>query len=531
MAVRETLMAEGPPLADIPEVTIPHLVRERARQHPERPALVDASSGHGYTYGELDYSIGRCAAGLSALGLKPGDTLLIFMPNSPEWAIAALGAMAAGLVVSGANPMYNADDLAYQLRDAGARVVLTIPRLLATVREAAAAAGCETVIVVGEADGGVSFASLLACSAAEPLVAADLDALAALPYSSGTTGLPKAVMLTHRNIVANIRQIAQAHDPPPDAVMLAYLPMFHIYGLSVLLLYGLAMGAHLVTLPRFEPEIFLQALQRYRVTHLNVVPPILQFLALHPLVESYDLSALQSVTCGAAPLGSPMERRAAERLKCVVAQGFGMTESSGVVAVSYPAKSRVGASGQMLPGTQARVVDPESGADLERGATGELWFRGPQGFQGYLNRPAETAATITPDGWIRTGDIGHIDADGYLYITDRLKELIKVKGFQVPPAELESLLVTHPLGTDAAVIGRPDERKGETPVAYVVARGALDSEVLKAWVAERVVDYKQLGDVVLCDSIPKTASGKILRRVLRALDAERAQRARVAQGV
>jgi acyl-CoA synthetase (AMP-forming)/AMP-acid ligase II len=522
MAVRDTLMAEGPPLADGPDVTIPQLVRERARQHPERLALVDASSGRGHTYGELDRLIGRCAAGLSAMGLEPGDTLLIFMPNSPEWGIAALGAMAAGLVVSGANPMYNADDLKYQMRDARARAVLTVPRLLATVR--AAEAGPASLIVVGEAHGAVSFASLLTCGAAEP-DAADPDALAALPYSSGTTGLPKAVMLTHRNIVANIRQIAQAHGHRPDAVMLAYLPMFHIYGLSVLLLYGLALGARLVTLARFEPEEFLATLQRYRVTHLNVVPPILHFLATHPLAESYELSALQSVTCGAAPLGGAMERRAAEHLKCDVAQGFGMTESSGVVAMSYPAKARVGASGQLLPGTQARIVDPDSGADCARGVAGELWFRGPQGFKGYLNRPAETAAAISAEGWIRTGDIGYIDAEGYLFITDRLKELIKVKAFQVPPAELEALLGSHPGVADAAVIGRPDERSGETPVAYVVARGALDFEELKAWVAERVVDYKRLGDVVLCDSIPKTPSGKILRRALRALDAERVRRA------
>ena len=521
MAGWDFRMVEGPPLADVPGVTIPQLVRQRARQHPERLALVDAASGRHHTYGELDHAIGRCAAGLAAAGFKPGDTLLIVMPNSPEWGIAALGAMQAGLVVSGANPMYSAGDLAYQLRDAGARAVLTIPALLETVRQAVADTACATVIVLGEAQGAVSFASLLTCSAAEPLLTGDPDALAALPYSSGTTGLPKAVMLTHRSIVANIHQIAQAHDHPPDAVMLAYLPMFHIYGLSVLLLYGLAMGAQLVTLPRFEPAPFLNALQRYRVTHLNVVPPILQFLAMHPSVDGVDLSSLQSVVCGAAPLGGAMERRAAERLQCEVAQGFGMTESSGVVAVSYRTRGRAGASGQMLPGTQARVVDPDSGADLDRGIAGEIWFRGPQAFKGYLNRPIETAETITPDGWIRTGDIGYVDADGYLYITDRLKELIKVKGFQVPPAELESLLNCHPGVADAAVIGRCDERRGEVPVAYVVARGALDSEELKAWVTERVVDYKQLGDVVLCESIPKTASGKILRRALRALDAER----------
>jgi acyl-CoA synthetase (AMP-forming)/AMP-acid ligase II len=522
MAALVASIIEGPALAaDIPRVSIPQLLRDRMRESAGRTAFIDGLSGRTLSYGEVDRAAGRFAAGLSSMGFAAGDTLLIFMPNCPEWGIAALGTLAAGGIVSGANPQYNARDLGLQIRDARARMVLTTGPCLPTVREAAAQVGCETVIVLGEAPGTVSFDSLLESTHPEPGVAPAPEALAVLPYSSGTTGLPKAVMLTHGNIVANIRQIAQALQHTPDAVLLAYLPMFHIYGLTVQLLYGLYCGAALVTLPRFEPESFLKALQQHRVTHLNVVPPILQFLALHPLVKSYDLSALRAVGSGAAPLGAALERLAAERLKCEVAQGFGMTESSGVVAVTYPDKARLGSSGQLLPGTQARIVDPESLTDVERGASGELWFRGPQTFQGYFNRPAETAATITADGWIRTGDVGHIDADGYLYITDRLKELIKVKGFQVAPAELESLLVSHPQVADAAVIGRPDERCGETPVAYIIPRGTLEPEALKAWVAERVVAYKQLSDVVLCEAIPKTASGKILRRALRAMDAER----------
>jgi len=393
------------------------------------------------------------------------------------------------------------------------------------VREAAAAAGCETLIVLGEAEGAVSFATLAACGDPEPDPLSDPNALAALPYSSGTTGLPKGVMLTHRNILANFLQLNAAHPLAPGAVILSYLPMFHIYGLTVITLYGLAFGMSVVTLPRFEPEMFLKTLRDHRVTRLHTVPPVLQFLATHSLVDAYDLSALTWVICGAAPLGREMENRAGLRLKCEVVQGFGMTESSGVVAATYPGKVRRGASGQLLPATQARIVDPESGLDLARGAPGEFWFRGPQAFIGYWNRPEETAATITADGWVRTGDIGFFDDDGYLYITDRLKELIKVKGFQVPPAELEALLILHPLIADAAVIGRPDERCGETPIAYVLARVGLDPHELKAWVAERVVDYKQLGDVVICDAIPKTPSGKILRRVLRAQDAERTRAA------
>jgi acyl-CoA synthetase (AMP-forming)/AMP-acid ligase II len=518
---------EGPKLtAAIPAVTVPQLVRDQARRNPGARALIDGPSGRIYTYGELDHSIGRFAAGLAANGFRPGDTLLMFAPNLPEWPIAALGAMAAGGVVSGANPMYNAADLAHQMRDSNARFVFTVPSFLATVREAAAAAGCEKVIVPGWAEGALEFGSLLACTDPEPVVVCDPDSLAALPYSSGTTGLAKGVMLTHRNIVANIQQSLATMQQPGPKTLLAYLPMFHIYGLTVITVCGLSIGATLVTLPRFEPESFLKALHDHRVALLHTVPPVLQFMAFHPLVDEHDLSSLKRIICGAAPLGGEMERIAAERLRCEVAQGFGMTESAGVVAASYPARGRRGASGQMLPGTEGRVVDADTGIDVDRGSRGEIWFRGPQAFKGYLNRPEETAATITADGWIRTGDIGHIDEEGYLYITDRLKELIKVKGFQVPPAELESLLMTHPSVADAAVIGRPDDRTGETPVAYVKTHCALDPEELKSWIAARVVEYKRLGDIVLCDAIPKTASGKILRRTLRAQDAERRTHAR-----
>jgi acyl-CoA synthetase (AMP-forming)/AMP-acid ligase II len=404
--------------------------------------------------------------------------------------------------------------------------VFTVAPLLTTVREAAAAAAAVRIIVAGgpAANGDLAYETLLACTAPEPATPEDPDALAALPYSSGTTGLQKGVMLTHRTMLSNLLQYNTATFEPGVAermVTLALLPMFHIYGFTVITLCGLARGARLVTLARFEPEAFLKALQQYRVTHLAVVPPMLHFLALHPLVGSYDLSSLELIGCGAAPLAGALELKAADRMRCRVVQGYGMTESSGVIATSYPGHTRPGASGQLLPGTQARVVDPVTLEDVRRGETGEIWFRGPQAFKGYLNQPEATASTIMPDGWVRTGDIGRIDEDGYVYLTDRLKELIKVKGFQVAPAELEALLCTHPQVAEAGVIGRADERCGERPVGYVVARGALDPQVLIAWVAQQLPDYKHLADVVLCEAIPKTPSGKILRRVLRAQDAAR----------
>lgn len=519
----EQTLYEGPALAaPLPSVTLPQLICARARLQPTAVALVEASSGRCIDYGTLDRLIGRVAAGLQARGFGHGDTLLMYAPNLPEWPIVALGAMAAGGVVSGANPQYGAADLAHQMRDAGARFVFTVPQGLAAAREAAAAAGCEHLIVLGQAEGALGFEALVGADGPQPSDASDPDALAALPYSSGTTGLPKGVMLSHRSIVANVLQLNQALQTGTDAVALAYLPMFHIYGFTVVTLCTLAAGGRVVTLPRFEPESFLHAIETYRVRRLAVVPPVAQFLALHPMVEGRDLSSLERIGCGAAPLGSALEERVEQRLGCSVTQGFGMTESSGVVATMPLGRGRRGASGRLLPGTQARMVDPASGTDAPAGQPGEIWFRGPQAFKGYWRQPEATAAALTPDGWVRTGDIGYIDADGFLFITDRLKELIKVKGFQVAPAELEALLFTHPGVADAAVIGRADERAGELPVAYVVPRGLpLDAQSLLDWVAERVVAYKRLADVVVCDAIPKTASGKILRRELRRRDAAR----------
>jgi len=526
MAGEKAFIIESPaPPVEVPAMTLPRYIREQARRRATKTALVDAVSGRALCYGELDRDIGRFAAGLAGHGFGPGDTLLMFAPNMPEWPVAALGALATGGRVSGANPQNSATDLIRQLRDTNARFVFTVSSLYKVAREAATAAGGATVIVLGDAGGDATYESLLAGAAAEPTVAENPDALAALPYSSGTTGVQKCVMLTHRTILANVLQYNAATFEPgieERMVVLALLPMFHIFGFTVIMLCGLARGARLITLSRFEPAPFLQALQGHRVTHLAVVPPMLHFLALHPLVGSYDLSSLEAIGCGAAPLAGTLERKAAERIRCRVAQGYGMTESSGVIATTYPGRARLGSSGQLLPGTEARVVDPVTLTDVARGEAGEIWFRGPQAFKGYLQQPEATAATITPDGWVRSGDLGHVDSDGYLYLTDRLKELIKVKGFQVAPAELEALLCTHPQVADAGVIGRPDERAGELPIGYVVARGVLDVQALKSWVAQRVPEYKQLADVVLCDAIPKTPSGKILRRALRAQDASRA---------
>jgi len=351
-----------------------------------------------------------------------------------------------------------------------------------------------------------------------PEVAIDAAAdLAVLPYSSGTTGLPKGVMLTHRNLVANIVQTNAAMPMEPDDVLVGVLPFFHIYGMTVIMNMGLVGGNTIVTMPRFDLGEFLGLIESERVSCAYVVPPIALALAKHPAVDEADLSSLRMVMSGAAPLGPELTELLAERLGVPVTQGYGMTELSPVSHFCPLDGIKPGTIGPGVPGTESRIVDPESGLDVTEGERGELWVRGPQVMAGYLNNDEATAATIGPDGWLRTGDIAIVDEDGYYTIVDRLKELIKYKGYQVPPAELEAVLIAHPAVADCAVIGVPDEEAGELPKGFVViAEGAeVSDEELLEHVAAQVSPQKRLRILERIDAIPKSASGKILRRELR----------------
>jgi 4-coumarate--CoA ligase len=340
-----------------------------------------------------------------------------------------------------------------------------------------------------------------------------------LPYSSGTAGLPKGVMLTHANLVNNIEQCTSSVVSQASDVVLAVLPFFHIYGMQVLMNHQLHFGARLVTMPRFDLAQALEIIERYQVTHFFAVPPIVLALAKHPVVADYDLSSLRHVMSGAAPLGAEVAAEASARIGCEVVQGYGMTELSPISHATPPGNFKPGSVGLTVANTEARIVDPDSGEDLPVDAEGELWIRGPQVMKGYLNNPAATAETIDQSGWLHTGDIARIDDDGHVYIVDRLKELIKVKGFQVAPAELEALLLDHPEITDAAVVGRPDVESGEVPLAFVIAapNSSLDEQAVKTYVADHLATYKHIGEVRFADAIPKSASGKILRRELREL--------------
>jgi acyl-CoA synthetase (AMP-forming)/AMP-acid ligase II len=381
--------------------------------------------------------------------------------------------------------------------------------------------------VLGESERAAPFSDLLGDPEAAPDAGIDPAAdIAAIPYSSGTTGLPKGVMLSHRNLVANMVQSEAVLGVTPDDVVIAVLPFFHCYGLCVIMNLGLLAGATLVTMPRFELEQFLDLLERHRVTRAYVVPPIALALAKHPAVEGRDLSALRHVLCGAAPLGADLAEACARRIGCPVSQGYGMTEMSPVTHLVPPfgAVDKPGSIGPPVPGTECRLVDSETGQEAGPGEPGELWMRGPNVMCGYLNNPEETSAMVDEDGWLHSGDVAVVDEDGWFEIVDRVKELIKYKGFQVAPAELEAIIITHPQVADCAVIGVPDEEAGELPKAFVVpAGGELDRDALIAFVTEQVAPHKRVRAVEIVEEIPKSPSGKILRRMLRDRDREREQ--------
>lgn len=486
---------------------------------PAATVLVDGPSGRSLTGAQFIGGVKALAGGLTARGWGAGKVVALMAPNIPEYCVVFHASVWAGGTVTTINPTYTAHEVNHQLKDAGADVLVTIAMFADTARAAIEGTGVSEIVIIGDApEGMVPLSALMGTPLAEQ-APVDLDEhIAVLPYSSGTTGLPKGVMLTHRNLVVNIDQTLAAAELVANEKTVAFLPFFHIYGLQVLMNIYMAAGGGLVTMPRFDLEMFLNLITQYQTPRLWIVPPVALALAKHPMVEGYDLSCVQHINCAAAPLSADLSEAMGQRLGTNAAQGYGMTELSPVSHVSPYGKGKPGASGIAIPNTESRIVNPETLTDLPPGEDGELWVRGPQVMKGYLNNPAATASTIVEGGWLRTGDIAHFDADGYLYITDRLKELIKYKGFQVAPAEVEAELLTHPAIGDAAVIGRPDGEAGELPMAFVVAAPGQTAPTLdevQAYLETRLAHYKQVRVLEVVEAIPKSASGKILRRLLR----------------
>src|SRR3989440_1455139 len=521
------MIFRGPyPDVTIPEVSLTDFIFSSFTEIKDKPALIDGPSGRMLTYKQFESAVRRTAAGLSRRGFKKGDVFGIFSPNSPEYAIAFHAVAMLGGVNTTLNPLYTAEEAACQLKDSRAKLLVTAPQFIEKARVAAQASMIEELFVFGEAEGVTSFDSLLESDGDVPPVAINpREDLIALPYSSGTTGLPKGVMLTHYNLVANMCQMDWLDYFHSDDTLLCVLPLFHIYGLAVVLNMGLHLGATIVIMPRFDLELFLELIQKYRVTLSHVVPPIVLKLAKDPLIDNYDLSSLKMIFSGAAPLGADLSQECMKRIGCGIRQGYGMTETSPVTHSSPadPLMMKHGSVGTAAPNTEVKLVDPATGVELGPNQEGEVCVRGPQIMKGYLNNTEATARTIDADNWLHTGDIGYADEDGHFFIVDRVKELIKYKGFQVAPAELEAVLLTHPAIADAAVIPSHDDEAGEVPKAFVVTRHDTTGEEIMSFVAARVAPHKKIRDVEFIAQIPKSLSGKILRRVL--IEQERAKQA------
>ncbi|KAE8414977.1 hypothetical protein BDV36DRAFT_230142 [Aspergillus pseudocaelatus] len=540
------------PPVDIPNVDLWTFLFERKdRTFPDDNIIYqDADTQRFYTYKTLKDAALAFGHGLKAIyDWRKGDVLALFTPNSIDTPVVMWGAHWAGGVVSPANPAYTTEELAFQLKNSGAKAVITQVPQLSVVREAAKKANIpeDRIILIGDQRDPEArvkhFTSIRNISGAtryrKTKINPDKD-LSFLVYSSGTTGVPKGVMLSHRNIVANSLQLAAGEaghltwnggaDGKGDRV-LAFLPFFHIYGLTCLVHQTLYQGYRLVVMERFDIEKWCAHVQNYRITFSYVVPPVVLLLSKHPIVDKYDLSSLRMMNSGAAPLTHELVEAVYARIKCGIKQGYGLSETSPTTHTQpwEEWRTSIGSVGKLLPNMEAKYMtmpeDESEPREVAAGEVGELYMKGPNIFQGYHNNPAATAECLT-DGWFRTGDVGYQDKNGNFYITDRVKELIKYKGFQVAPAELEGILVDHEAIDDVAVIGIESEAHGtEVPLAFVVrsakskASGASAEQeaanIIK-WLDGKVAYHKRLrGGVRFVDAIPKSVSGKILRRVLK----------------
>jgi acyl-CoA synthetase (AMP-forming)/AMP-acid ligase II len=514
------------PDVEIPDVSLFDFLFAGFGERAGAPALIDGASGATITFGELEGLVGKIAAALAERGIGAGDVVALFAPNTPHYVAVFHGVLRANAIVTSVNSLYTPGELAHQLADSGAKLLFTVSPFLDRARAAVAEVGlpADAIIVLDGAEGHPSLRDLLATTAEPPAQTVTGADTAVLPYSSGTTGRAKGVVLTHRNLVANLQQIASMGDVTADTKILAVLPFFHIYGMTVMMNQGLHLRATVVTMPRFDLQEFLRIISEYRVGRVYIAPPVAVALAKHPIVDQYDLSCVDVIFSGAAPLDAELGHAVAKRLGCTVLQGYGMTELSPVSHCMPDNRPDLdlNSCGYAIPNVVCRLVDPETGQEVGPGERGELWVKGPNVMSGYLNNPEATAITLDEEGYLHTGDVATVTEEGVFTIVDRVKELIKYKGYQVPPAELEALLLTHDKIADVAVIGVRDAEGEEVPKAFVVRQeNAVDltADEVMTFVAERIAPHKKVRVVEFIDQIPKSASGKILRKDLRAREA------------
>ena len=507
-------------LEPYPEVSLHHVLAPAVAKAPDRAALISAD-GQCLTYRRLLRAARSLGRMLQEQGMERGSRVAIYSPNCLEYPVVAHGTSMAGATLTTLNPLYRAREVVHQLRDAGAEMLFYHPAMRPVVDEAQPqlpGVACVPLPDVWTVADQVP-------PEPHPVVIQPRQDLAALFYSSGTTGLPKGVMLTHFNLVANIRQACACLGTSALATPLAFLPFFHIYSFTLLLNTTLALGGTCVLMPAFDPKAVFALIQQYRVTNLPTVPAALLALVNQADTGAYDTTSLRLVLCGAYAVPAEIERRARRLFaSATFVEGYGLTEAAPLTNLHPLGHVKSGTFGVPVSDTLEQVVSIETGQPVEPGETGELWVKGPQVMQGYWNRPEESAQTLTPDGWLRTGDLVRADADGYVAFVERLKEMIKYRGYQIAPAEIEATLLEHPAVLDVTVVPKPDPETGEAPKAFVQRRpqATVTAEELIGYVTERVAPYKKVRDVEFVDAIPKTASGKTLRRHFIELERQRA---------
>ncbi|KAL4280225.1 hypothetical protein GQ457_03G040590 [Hibiscus cannabinus] len=493
-----------------------------------RPCLINGTTGQVYTYAEVELSARRVASGLNKLGIQQHQVIMLLLPNTPEFVLSFLGASFLGAIATTANPFFTPAEVSKQAKASNVRLIITQAVYVDKVKEFAQDNDVKVICIDSAPDGFLHFSELIQADENDlPQVDIAPDDIVALPYSSGTTGLPKGVMLTHKGLITSVAQQVDRENPNlyfhTEDVILCTLPMFHVYALNSIMLCGLRAGAALLIMQKFEIGLLLELIQKYKVTIAPMVPPIVLAIAKSSETDKYDLSSVRIVKSGAAPLGKELEDAVKAKFPCAkLGQGYGMTEAGPVLAMCLgfakePFEIKSGACGTVVRNAEMKIVDPDTGSSLPRNQAGEICIRGDQIMKGYLNDPEATARTIDKDGWLHTGDIGYIDDDDELFIVDRLKELIKYKGFQVAPAELEAMLIAHSDITDAAVVGMNDVAAGEVPVAFVVKsdKSEISEDEIKQYISKQVVFYKRISRVFFIKAIPKAPSGKILRKELR----------------
>ncbi|KAL4591580.1 hypothetical protein LXL04_004549 [Taraxacum kok-saghyz] len=490
---------------------------------PNKPALFDSDSGDTLTFSEIKTTVAKFSYALNTqFGITKNDVVLIFAPNSIQYPICSYSIIALGAIVTTANPQYTVRELSKQIEDSNPKLIFTVQELYPKVENF----GLPVILLGPESsiNGCFSYKDLISkhgLVSELPKVSIRGDDTAALLYSSGTTGVSKGVILSHKNFIAASQMVTidQRLMGEKHYVHLCFLPMFHIFGFAVILYAQLQEGNTVVSMGKFSFEGVLKNIEKYRVTHLWVVPPVVLALTKQDVVKKFDLSSLKFIISGAAPLGKELIEECAKKFPHVfVLQGYGMTETTTAISLGSPilGPRDSGSTGMLVPGIEALIVSVNTLKPLLPNQTGEIWVRGDSMMQGYLNNPHATKLTLDKQGFVHTGDLGYFDDEGQLFVVDRVKELIKYKGFQVAPAELEAVLISHSEILDAAVVPFPDDESGEIPIAFVVqsSKGCLKEEDVKRFVDEQVAPYKRLRRVIFVNNIPKSASGKLLRRVL-----------------